>query len=206
MKSQYKTIKNDKKKKKKTKNEKKKNETLSTFLVIFLVCEQMQGPLIKNLHLYDDFIILDDTLINSVTSQSDSLLGQSGIYKGAGLKFVRWKSNISWTSSKLRNRKIKSDNGNRNNQSNLSVIHWNGGAKKWSNKKLEIESLLQEKSPDLCFISEANIWDDLEANEIDLEGYNTYLPNTMKSLHHSRIVLLAKNDLTLKIIPEKTQQ
>ena len=80
------------------------------------------------------------------------------------------------------------------------------GPKKWPNKKLEIESLLLEKSPDLCFISEANIWDDLESNEIDLEGYNTFLPNTMKSLHHSRIVLLAKNDLTVKIIPEKVNK
>ena len=58
--------------------------------------------------------------------------------------------------SKLTNRKIRAVNGNR--MQSFHVAHWNLGAKKWPHKLVEIEALLNEKQPDLCFVSEANLW------------------------------------------------
>ena len=115
---------------------KNKNETLSVLLVILLVCEQLQSPLMNNLDLSEDNFILDDTLIYSTDSNLDTLLGQSGTYIDASFKIVRWRNNTSWISSKLRNKKIKSDNGNRNTLSTLRIIHWNGGAKKVAQQKI----------------------------------------------------------------------
>ena len=46
-------------------------------------------------------------------------------------------------SNKDLNRLVKSRNGNRS-QSVLKIIHWNGGARLWLNKLIELESLLLE--------------------------------------------------------------
>ena len=55
-------------------------------------------------------------------------------------------------SSRQMNKYVKIVNGNRTSNSNLNIIHWNGGSRKWQNKRLEIESLLLEKKtrPVLC--------------------------------------------------------
>ena len=79
----------------------------------------------------------------------------------------------------------------------LKIIHWNLGAKLWTNKLVEIELLLSEKQPDLCFLSEANLWSYMEDHEVSIPGHNIILPNTMKHLKHARIVLVAKDHLNI---------
>ena len=87
---------------------------------------------------------------------------------------VYWDSSLGtfWLSSKILNRMVRMRNGNRTSNTNLSVIHWNGGAKRWENKLLEIECLLRSKDPDLCFISEANLWDDVDTVDRDIQAIN----------------------------------
>ena len=62
---------------------------------------------------------------------------------------------------------------------------------------MEIESLLALHSPDLCYVSEANLWANVDTDERNIPGYSIYLPNTMTQLGHVRILLLAKNDLKI---------
>ena len=54
------------------------------------------------------------------------------------------------------NNTVRSTNGNRVN-STLRILHWNAGSRLWTNKLIEIETLLLDKKPDILIISEANI-------------------------------------------------
>ena len=63
----------------------------------------------------------------------------------------------------------------------------------WKNKLIEVEALLLEQKPDLCFITEANLWEGSMAHEREIPGYNLILPNTMTSQKHARIVLVVRN-------------
>ena len=123
-----------------------------------------------------------------------------------GDKIVRWKTNMIWQSSKIQNRNVKMYNGNRSQGSNLDILHWNGGSRKWQNKRLEIECLLREKDPDLCYISEANLWTGLDSMDMDIPGYKLILPNTMTSLLHARLVLLVRNDVTAQLLVDNNDK
>ena len=68
----------------------------------------------------------------------------------------------------------------------------------WTNKIEEIEVLLTEKQPDLYFITEANLWANVEDHEKAIPGHNIILPNTMARLGHARIVLLVKNHINVQ--------
>ena len=65
-----------------------------------------------------------------------------------------------FAASKIQNRLVKSRNGNGIKKGNLKVLHWNLGARLWKNKLVDLELLLEEHRPDLCFITEANLWQD----------------------------------------------
>ena len=64
---------------------------------------------------------------------------------------------------KLRNRQIKSINGNGRNSFNL--VHWNLGPRHWRNKTDDIQLLVDDLDPDIVFISEANLWQETEEHE-----------------------------------------
>ena len=98
------------------------------------------------------------------------------------------------------NRLIHIKNGNRSRTSPIKVVHWNAGSSLWENKLLEIEILLLEKSPDLCFITEANLWESLPDWDRQLPGYYLIYPNTFTELKHVRIVLLVKNNMNIHIL------
>ena len=59
------------------------------------------------------------------------------------------------STGKKHNREVRARNGN--NVQQLRILHWNMGSKEWKSKTVEIEALLVEKQPDMCFISEANL-------------------------------------------------
>ena len=125
-----------------------------------------------------------------------------GSFQVAGNRTLRWRQDRIRLSGKLINRMIRSINGNISG-CNLKIIHWNGGGRKWENKLLELECLVEEYRPDLYYISEANLWVGLEDVDMDIQGYTLHLPNTMKSLGHARLALLVKNDINVEIISEK---
>ena len=59
-----------------------------------------------------------------------------------------------------------------------------------------------DEKPDICLISEANLWSDLPEEERIIAGFSLILPNTMTTLKHARVVLLVKNELNVKVLRE----
>ena len=88
-------------------------------------------------------------------------------------------------SNKIRNKNIKMKNGNGTLRQNISVIHWNMGAKFWERKKLEVEAVLFQFNPDIFIISEANMKLDLTDEEKRVNGYYMLL----QILYKYRIML-----------------
>ena len=84
----------------------------------------------------------------------------------------------------------------------IKAIHWNVESKLWTNKLIDLELLLDEKCPDTCFVSEANLWDNMEDYDCNIPGYYIVLPSTMVSLKHARIILLVKNGLDVHVLRE----
>ena len=116
------------------------------------------------------------------------------------LSRTQFPSNTVLISTKILNRIVKARNGNRCNSNRLKVIHWNAGSRLWENKTTEIESLMQQLKPDLCYISEANLWDSVDDMDRTIPNYKLLLPNTMSNLKHARIALLVKNEITVQQI------
>ena len=116
------------------------------------------------------------------------------------LEHGRWEEKPDITSAKLSNKMKRSINGNIHQ--NIKIIHWNIGSKLWGNKMIEIECLLQEQKPQLCFISEANIWGNVELDDCQIMGYNLVLPSTMEHLGYARIALLVRDDFEVEIMRE----
>ena len=77
-------------------------------------------------------------------------------------------------SRKKRNKTIKQLNGNGKNS--LLISHWNLGSKKWCNKRNLIQAQVDQESPDIMFISEANLDELTPPHESIISGYNITLP------------------------------
>ena len=73
-----------------------------------------------------------------------------------------WTTRKHWLSNKLMNRRIKSQNGNSKLKQAIKVYHWNRRNGWWERSLDEIETIVAEKSPDLLFISEANLRNEVE--------------------------------------------
>ena len=114
-------------------------------------------------------------------------------------KICQWKS---WAlTGKVRNNLQRTKNGN-TTQKQLKILHWNLGAKLWKNKLEEVELLLDQYKPDICLISEANLWAGLEVHERELVGHKIILPDTMKSQGHARLVMVVRQELHVKVLHE----
>ena len=155
--------------------------------------------------------MMDDTLISEVATPivigDTAKVGNSGyIFQMDGKQTLMWRRRPILLSSKAMNKLAHSTNGNIGTSSQLNIIHWNAGSKLWSNKLLEIEVLVTEKNPDLCYITEANLWDYMTDAERHIPGYNLVLPKSMSLLHHARIVLLIKEGLQYKLLSEAMDQ
>ena len=111
-----------------------------------------------------------------------------------------WRLESNYESAKIRNRNVRSKNGNI--VPKIKIIHWNVGGRLWCNKTEDVEALILQEKPHLLFISEANLWDSIEDEDRQIAGYSLILPNTMQSLGHARIVLLVRNDIHVSKINE----
>ena len=172
--------------------------------------------------IFDDILILDNTTLEAivedarnytpVTFPNGGITGRitschlvpGNIFASNLLNSekvpVRWKSNIIWSSSRIMNKDNRATNGNIRTNPQLHLIHWNAGARLWHNKLITIEALLVEKQPDICIITEANLWVDNLEEEHLIPGYKLVLPNTMDHLLHARIILLVKNNLNVHVM------
>ena len=100
----------------------------------------------------------------------------------------KWRKHKIKASRKRRNKSIKIIKGNR--KSNYKILHWNLGARYWQNKLEDIEVLLNQYKPDLCLISEANLWRGLEPDKMEIGGHTLIFPKTMQTQDHARIILI----------------
>ena len=64
----------------------------------------------------------------------------------------------------------------------VKICHWNAGTKLWTNKITIIEALLQEKCPDLLFVSEANLWNYMKEEDIFIPDYKIILPKLYEQM------------------------
>ena len=110
------------------------------------------------------------------------------------LKF--WNHYLLYISSKNRNREQRAYNGNISDR--IKIVQWNLGSRLWKNKLLEIQSLLNEYKPDLCYVTEANLWEGCDPVDMEIPGHWLILPNTLSTLHHARIVLIVRNGITVE--------
>ena len=167
----------------------------------------------------DEQITFSDYWIYSNRGQSEhvlnDLVAHSGTLKaGPEIHFCQhsgqtifWDGMPRLLSSKLRNKRVKMYNGNRLIRNIIKLAHWNLGNSKWENKLIEIEALVLELTPDLIFISEANMWDSVPDYQRNIPGYKLFVPQAMMKKHkYARIVLLAREGLDIKIHEELMHQ
>ena len=91
------------------------------------------------------------------------------------------------------------ENGN-GGYTHLKISHWNLGARQWHRKIEDIEALIQDKDPDMLFISEANLMRETTPEERHINGYVQVLPNSMEARGYARIVLLVRENIEFKIL------
>ena len=107
----------------------------------------------------------------------------------------------NWSNTgKIRNKQVKTINGNRNNA--INILHWNMGPMFWKRKTDNIQLLVDEKSPDVLLISESNLFlDDLD-HEIKIEDYDIHMPKTMISMQYSRLIMLTRTGMQLQVMED----
>ena len=84
-------------------------------------------------------------------------------------------------------------------------MHWNLGSRKWENKRDSIQALVDEFLPEICFISEANLFWGVPDYMTSIEGYDITLAKTWNKLKYSRIVLLTKKGLQFKLEEDRME-
>ena len=127
--------------------------------------------------------------------------GKSGNYHSPGTGCtVIWGTRKSWMSNREMNREIKAQNGNGTVKQILKVYHWNKGHGWWENKLEEIETLVAEKVPDLIFISEANLRQEIRDEMKCIDGYTTVYPKTATNHKYSRLILLIREEISYKLL------
>ena len=125
-----------------------------------------------------------------------TVVSNRGLYYESLYRTVQFrKDGRTEETHKKMNKLQKIRNGNRVEQ--LKIIHWNLGSKLWCNKLEDIELLLNEFKPDLCYISEANLWNGLDHHEREILGHEIIYPNTMERLGHARIILLVREGISV---------
>ena len=101
-------------------------------------------------------------------------------------------------SGKEWNKIMKIKNGNGTMRQNILAIHWNMGARKWTNKRAEIEAVIEQFTPDIFLISEANMSTNLTDAEKDIGGYSMVLPRTVEVRQLVRLVMLVREGVRVE--------
>ena len=107
-------------------------------------------------------------------------------------------------SAKERNKKIKTQNGNGQCRQNVTILHWNIGSKFWPKKITEIEAVILQYRPDIFAISEANLHRD-ELNR-EISGYNMLLPKLSDTQEFSRLIVLVKDTIEVKVLDQLSDE
>ena len=54
----------------------------------------------------------------------------------------------------------------------------------------------------MLFVTEANLWEDTQEFERELEGHKLVLPKTMSTMQHAHIVLVVRENLEIQILEQ----
>ena len=73
------------------------------------------------------------------------------------------------------------------------------GSRFWSRKTDEIQGLVDELKPQICFISEANLFGGLAPHLSQIEGYDLITTKSMESKKYSRLVLLIESGVKVEL-------
>ena len=118
--------------------------------------------------------------------------------KGLKNEMYAWIYNFSWVlSNKMLNKKVKIVTGN--GRKSINISHWNLGARQWPRKILEIRHFLTERTPDIFIITEANLLADTAIEDRKLDGYTEFFTKSMISKGRSRVVVLVRDELNVRI-------
>ena len=104
-----------------------------------------------------------------------------------------------WTTPhKIANKKVKIENGN--GKLSLKILHCNFGPHFWANKIEDIENLVNTQKHDLLFVSEAKIYLSDPDYTTRIEGYDLHPFKMLQTHGYTRLALLAKPDLNIKLV------
>ena len=105
-----------------------------------------------------------------------------------------------YMSRKRKNKVIKTVNGNiSKSEKSLKLLHWNLGPRYWSSKTEDIQGLVDEMTPHICFISEANLFQGLDSHLSQIIGYELITTKAMSTMGYSRLVLLVKQGVNIEV-------
>ena len=107
-----------------------------------------------------------------------------------------------WLSAKVRNNLMRQINGNGRTRQNITLAHWNLGAKSWQRKREEIEMVTMQYDLDILVITEANMDINLNDYEKQIRGYDIILPRTTEKRNLARIVMLVKQGVDVELMPD----
>ena len=96
---------------------------------------------------------------------------------------------------KNHNKNLHSINGNIPTKNNYQLLHWNKGNSDFHNKINDVLLTIDEHSPDLFSISEANY---NFSNPIQIKGYNIEVNRLHTFSSFSRSILLIRDNISYK--------
>ena len=104
-------------------------------------------------------------------------------------------------SNKRRNKIVKSINGNRN-MTTMKLMEWNTGSGHWVRQQELIQNTVETHSPDIMFITEANVFIANDDFNLEIKGYKIVKPKTWSNpiLLHARIIMLVKHEINFEIL------
>ena len=106
---------------------------------------------------------------------------------------IRILKNMYTSAARVRNSRMKSYNGN--GRSCVTVMHWNLGPRRWDNKTDNVQLLVDQHKPDILYVSEVNLYNEIPDHMCNIKGYIMTKAKTTVGLGYSRIVLLCKAGL-----------
>ena len=114
---------------------------------------------------------------------------------------TRMDKGMNWSvTNTVKNKMTKIVNGNI--KSTIKITHWNPGSRHWVRKSVEIQQVLDTRRPDIMIISEANIFKEDDDYKLWTPGYTMIRMKSLQTLGVSRLAVLIKEGMQVKVMEE----
>ena len=186
------------------------SRTWKNRLIVWLMLWSLRPNILEDRKLKDykieNWTEEENIIVNSVADRSWKMSKETGklpnnpsveCFPVEGYRKCK-KSKMLEKSTKDLNREARSRNGNGTTRSNITIMHWNLGSKRWIRKMDELEAVTIQYRPDIFAVSEANL---LEATtQRDIPGYRILLPKTSETQSISRIIVLIREGIEVEVL------